>query len=92
MEYVTSKFMTISEVSKFVFGKDTAITIFPNKTQLSFKDNTTIYGFFDNNIYESELFKQNKWLFFKTPQDLNYRKSIIINGDDLIKICLVSPW
>ncbi|HEX3024635.1 MAG TPA: hypothetical protein VHP12_05445 [Chitinophagaceae bacterium] len=82
--------MTNKEIGDFVFGRDTAITISPNKVELIFKDTKTIYGYFENNIYNSDLYNQNNWLFYPTPQDADNKKSITIDGNNLVSITLKS--
>ena len=69
--------MTKEEIAKFAYG----VTLAPYKTEITFKNGSKIYGYFEGNVVESKLYFKNKWKFVIVPQDNNEKKQKIFEGD-----------
>ena len=79
--------MENKKIAIFVHGKYTAITYLWETVRIIFANGKSIYGYFNENLPESEQFKENKWNFVgKTKKGI---KKIRFNGEDIKKIILI---
>ena len=76
--------MTKEEIAKYAYE----VTHAPNKTIITFNNGTKMYGYFDINMPNSEMYHQNKWNFVIVPQENNLRKPTEFNGNDFSNIIL----
>lgn len=82
--------MTIQEIDNYVFGPGTAITVWPEHTQITLHNWKTLNGYFEGSVYNSSSYKENKWLFLEFPQGPADKKASQLNGEDVAAINLVS--
>jgi len=76
--------MKNEKIANFVFGKQTAITYCWEIVRVIFTDGKSIYGFFNENLPQSNQYKVNKWNFVIRLGN----KKVKLIGDNIKRIII----
>ena len=76
--------MKNERIANFVHGKHTAITYYWEIVRVIFTNGKSIYGYFNNNLPQSNQYKENKWNFVIRRGN----KKVKLIGDNIKNIIL----